>query len=625
MKYRPEIDGLRALAVLSVTVFHFFPQTLQFGFNGHLGVDIFFVISGFLIGKYIIKELNKDKFSFKQFYWRRVKRILPAAFTTLIVTTIAAIIILTPYDLAAYFKSQLAAISFTPNIYFWRVGGYFGDLDSLKPLLHFWSLGIEEQFYLFFPLTLYLIYKVLGQRFLLASVILISILSLCMNVFLLKIGGANPAFFLLPTRVWQFGFGCIAAIISKKISSPANPSITNVLLAILFLSFFINPHDSMPPGLIPSIATALLLGLSHVDGAAFRLLSSRFSSFFGKISFSFYLVHWPVVVFLGYIFIDEVPILYLLSSLLMVIFTSYLSYQYVEVPFRHNYDNRLVRNILAGAFIILLGISIIGINSGLLNIKSNTLSSKLSEQVQTNYRCSVYSFVSFGGSRACLISHKSDVSNTSIVLNGNSHAQMYVPAVKENLVNEQFTLVPLNSCLPTTLVNISQTCLALARENEKAILSLPKLKTIIIGMTWYGDTYFSNKGPATKKDLLDDIFRTIDIYKKRGIEVYVISPIPQPGFNHASIMSRSLKFGHLTQKEYVERSKILFDSFYKEIEIFDVALSNRMGDKYIKVFKGLCDDQSCFFGDLEGSYFADNNHISKYGLSKVAPMLNRFQ
>ena len=118
MKYRPEIDGLRALAVLSVAVFHFFPQTLQFGFNGHLGVDIFFVISGFLIGKYIIKELNKDKFSFKQFYWRRVKRILPAAFTTLIVTTIASIIILTPYDLAAYFKSQLAAISFTPNIYF---------------------------------------------------------------------------------------------------------------------------------------------------------------------------------------------------------------------------------------------------------------------------------------------------------------------------------------------------------------------------------------------------------------------------------------------------------------------------------------------------------------------------
>jgi len=144
-------------------------------------------------------------------------------------------------------------------------------------------------------------------------------------------------------------------------------------------------------------------------------------------------------------------------------------------------------------------------------------------------------------------------------------------------------------------------------------------------MTWYDDTYISNKGPATKKDLLDDIFRTIDLYKKRGIEVYVISPIPQPGFNHASIMSRSLKFGHLTQKEYVESSKILFDSFYKEIEIFDVALSNRMGDKYIKVFKGLCDDQSCFFGDLEGSYFADNNHISKYGLSKVAPMLNRFQ
>ncbi len=624
MKYRAEIDGLRALAVLSVTLFHFFPQTLQFGFNGYLGVDIFFVISGFLIGKYIINELNKDSFSFKQFYWRRVKRILPAAFTALIVTTIGAIIILTPYDLVAYFKSQLAAITFTPNIYFWLTGGYFGDLDSLKPLLHFWSLGIEEQFYLFFPLALYLTYKLLGQRFLLASVILITILSLCMNIFLLKIQGANPAFFLLPTRVWQFGFGCIAAIFSKKITSPTNPSTTNILLVILFSSFFIKPYDLIPHGLVPSICTALLLGLSHVDGAAFRLLSSRFSSFFGKISFSLYLVHWPVVVFLGYIFIEEVPISYLLFSLVMVILTSYLSYQYVEVPFRHNFDNKIVRNVLAGAFTILLGISIIGINSGLLNIKSNPLSSKLSEQVQTNYRCSVYSYVSFGGSRACLISHKSDVFDTSIVLKGNSHAQMYVPAIKENLLNEQLTLVPLNGCLPTTLVNLSQTCLTLARENEKAILSLPKLKTIIIGMTWYKDTYFSNKGPATKKDLLDDVFRTIDIYKERGIEVYVISPIPQPHFNHASIMSRSLKFGHLTQKEYLESSKILFDSFYKEIEIFDVALSNRMGDKYIKVYEGLCDDKFCYFGDLEGSYFADFNHISKYGLSKTAPILDRF-
>ena len=164
MNYRAEIDGLRAIAVLSVLIFHFFPTTLNLGFNGFLGVDIFFVISGFLISKYIYRGLETNSFSFKQFYWRRIKRILPAALFTLILTSCVGIFLLTPYDLDSYFKSLLAALVFIPNIYFWRTGGYFGDLDSLKPLLHYWSLGIEEQFYLFFPITLFIIYKLIGKN-----------------------------------------------------------------------------------------------------------------------------------------------------------------------------------------------------------------------------------------------------------------------------------------------------------------------------------------------------------------------------------------------------------------------------------------------------------------------------
>ena len=526
--------------------------------------------------------------------------------------------------MAAFFKSQLAAITFTPNIYFWRSGGYFGDLDALKPLLHFWSLGIEEQFYLFFPITLYLIYKFLGHRLLIATVV-ISIFSLFLNVFLLKIGGENPAFFLLPTRVWQFGLGCIAAILSNNLISSANPRTTNILLMMLLTSLYIEPYSVIPEGLIPSILTALMLGLSHVDGAGFKLLSSRFLNFFGKISFSMYLVHWPVVVFLGYIFVGEIPILYLLLALLITIVMSFLSYRYVEVPFRHNYDDRKVRYTLVGTFVFLLVTSIVGLKSDILNIKSHPLSSKLARQVQTNYRCPISSYISIGGSRACLIMQNSDFFDTSIVLNGNSHAQMYTPLLQDNFLNEQLTVVPLNGCLPTTMVNISSACLTLARENKKAILSLPKLKIIVIGMTWYQNTYVSDNSRATKEDLLNDVIRLVETYVKNGIEVYVISPIPQPSFNHASVMSRSLKFGHITEEEYLDMSKYPFDLFYEEIEIFDLALRGKIGDNYVQVFNDLCDEKFCYFGDSEGSYFADDTHISNYGLSKVAPMIKRIQ
>lgn len=622
LKYRAEIDGLRAIAVLAVTLYHFFPYTLNTGFKGYLGVDIFFVISGFLITKYIYTSIQAENFSFKEFYWRRVKRILPAAFFVLLFTAVAAIFVLTTNDLITFFKSQLAALTFIPNIFFWRTGGYFGGLDALKPLLHFWSLGVEEQFYLFFPLMLFLSYKFLGNKSLFYVVTLISIISLVLNIFLLKIGGANPAFFLLPTRVWEFGVGCLGAILADRIHLRIKPIYSNFLLMGLTASLFISLPDVLPQGLLPVIFTGVILFYHHSNGLAFNLLSNNISIFFGKISFSLYLIHWPVVVFMGYIFIDSVPEIFLVFGLGITVFVSYLNYRFIEIPFRHQISKSVVKRILLSLLIILSSLSFVGISTNLLSVNNSQLISNLSSQVDTNYRCPVSTFRSFGISRACVINGEFNLSKTEVVLLGNSHAQMYTPIVKKRTKGKNGILVPLNGCLPTTKVGISfnkkgysQQCLDWARSNKDMISKLPSLETLIIGMTWYEESYFSQSGKVTKEDMIKDLLRLVSYYESLGINVYVISPLPIPYFNHASDLSRKLKFGHITEMEYSELSRIDFSIFYKDIMSYDVSLRDKLVERYIKTYEDICDEDYCYFGDLGGSYFSDDNHLSSYGIS----------
>ena len=617
MKYRAEIDGLRAIAVLSVVVFHFYPNTLDAGFRGYLGVDIFFVISGFLIGSFIIEELENASFSFAEFYWRRVKRILPAALVTLIFASIIAIFVMTPYDLTAYFESQLAALTFTPNIYFWRAGGYFGDLDALKPLLHYWSLGVEEQFYLFFPVTLLLIHKVFGPKSLVYAILMIAGISFLLNILLIEIGGNNPAFFLLPTRIWQFGLGCLAACLARKRNYSASSLLLNVMLTLLFLSFFIEPPSALPDGLLVTIFTAMILVLRPSNGLALSVLANKTSLFIGRISFSLYLLHWPVVVFLTYIFVNGVPQHLVFTGLIFTIGAAYLSYRFVEAPFRYEISDGSIKKALSVLIFALGTLSVIGIYTDMLQVRNSQLVSNLSAQVQTNYRCPVDSYRRFGGSRACVLSGAYEPSETTIVLVGNSHAQMYAPLIRQKAEDKNSLLVPLNSCLPTLNVNINPSCLTQAKANFEVINGLPNLKFLVVGTTWYSDTYYSVDGVTTRSEMLNDLLNLIDLYEKKGVTVFIVSPIPIPKFQHASDYSRLIKFNQMSEKQYIEKSKLKFEDFVSEFGGINKELEARLGRRYIQAYENLCDEKFCYFGDLGGAYFADNNHISKYGLSVV--------
>ena len=238
LKYRNEIDGLRALAIISVVIYHFFPHIMPSGF---LGVDIFFVISGYLItGHFISLQKNNTTNSLRVFYSRRIKRLFPALFVFFTITTLVLTNIFLNSDINKYASSLVAAKTFWSNFYFWRDGGYFGTNDQLKPLLHIWSLSVEEQFYILYP-TFILISIWITKKFKLPIVYLIftlMLLSFILWLYLHHVGGANPAFFLLPTRAWQFGLGGLLVFINLSGNSLKTSTI-NVIIFGSILALFL--------------------------------------------------------------------------------------------------------------------------------------------------------------------------------------------------------------------------------------------------------------------------------------------------------------------------------------------------------------------------------------------------
>jgi peptidoglycan/LPS O-acetylase OafA/YrhL len=207
LRYRPDIDGLRAIAVLGVVLFHAGVQPLTGGFSG---VDVFFVISGFLISSIIIKEIRRGDFSLATFYERRIRRIFPAFLVVVLFSTILAYLLLLPRDFESFGKSLAAAGLSLSNVLFWKESGYFDSSAELKPLLHTWSLGVEEQFYLFFPLLLLFVARFFKQRWV-GWILAIAVVS-----FLLSVWGVryqpSAAFYLLPTRAWELALGCLLAM-----------------------------------------------------------------------------------------------------------------------------------------------------------------------------------------------------------------------------------------------------------------------------------------------------------------------------------------------------------------------------------------------------------------------------
>jgi peptidoglycan/LPS O-acetylase OafA/YrhL len=263
LNYRPDIDGLRAIAVVMVMLFH-----AGLGFEGgYVGVDVFFVISGFLITRLIQKELSSDKFSLQRFWERRIRRIVPAAYACVAVTLVFGLLILMPSDLEDLGNSLIMQQLMLSNVYFWRTGDYFGGPAELKPLLHTWSLTVEEQFYLVYPIILVLLYR-FGKTCFFTAISILAVGSLCLSIW--WVSSHNEfTFFMLPTRAWEMLLGgMIANLPSFSRLSKRNLDLLGLagLLAILFASIHFTSATEFPgaAALVPCVGTCLAVRPSRL-------------------------------------------------------------------------------------------------------------------------------------------------------------------------------------------------------------------------------------------------------------------------------------------------------------------------------------------------------------------------
>jgi peptidoglycan/LPS O-acetylase OafA/YrhL len=337
LRQRAEIDGLRAVAVIPVILFH---AGFEVFAGGYVGIDIFLVISGYLITTIIIADLKDGRFSLANFYERRARRILPALFFVMLISLPFAWLYLMPRDIEAFGKSLFAVSTFTSNFLFWSEAGYFDTAAELKPLLHTWSLAVEEQFYILFPLFLMLFWR-FGTRFLLVFFALFGAVSLAaahLGAYSLPAG----AYYLLPTRGWELLIGVFAAFYlagrgGSGFSPRANQALSLAGAALILIAIFAFDAKTPFPSLytlVPTVGTLLIILAAREGTIVWRLLCNRMMVTIGLISYSAYLWHFPLFVFARHRSLVE-PAPWLMAVLCVATFPlAYLSWRFVENPFR---------------------------------------------------------------------------------------------------------------------------------------------------------------------------------------------------------------------------------------------------------------------------------------------------
>lgn len=338
IRYRPDIDGLRAVAVLLVVLDHLRTRVT----GGYIGVDVFFVISGYLISAHILSEIDAGRFSIADFYERRVRRILPALLAVLLITSVLAWKVLLPAEMVSFAKSVIAALLSVSNFLFWSQAGYFDTPSAVKPLLHTWSLGVEEQFYVFFPLFILFIRRRIPHR-LRAAIWTTAVLSFLLACWVV-LHSPSTAFFWSPLRAWELLMGTIA---SQTYPSKLGTSFQRNLAAAVGLLLIVIPallfSATTPfPGLsaLPAcLGTTLIIAAGETGGSIVgSCLSLRPIVFIGLISYSLYLWHWPLIVFWNRAHLlddwaapdTHAKLIIFFSSLVIAT----LSWLLVETPFR---------------------------------------------------------------------------------------------------------------------------------------------------------------------------------------------------------------------------------------------------------------------------------------------------
>jgi peptidoglycan/LPS O-acetylase OafA/YrhL len=640
LKYRPEIDGLRALAILPVVLFHY--KVPGFG-GGFVGVDVFFVISGYLITSLIAGEMDQGHFSIIRFYERRIRRIFPALFVMLAAATVAAYFLLFPADLIRYAKSLLATAGFASNFEFWQEAGYFDVASDQKPLLHLWSIAVEEQFYLLFPAFL----LILGRRARAAGILVLLFLSFGFGQW--AVGHAKEAaFYLLPSRAWELMLGAVLATdIVPKVGSPiVRESLGFAGLVLIAISVFALNSDMPFPGalaLLPCGGAAMLI-YATADGRTLTgtLLSLRPLVFIGFISYSLYLWHWPVYVFAHYVLFRDLSPAETTALIAVSFLLAVASWRFVERPFRRPVARRrlfpaaaaaMAATFVAGAFA--------ASTNGLPERLPVKLQHILAEQDDVEPRidkCFPMTARDVEAGRLCTIG--APTAKPSFLLWGDSHADAIVPPIDEiaQRTHRAGYLAGGASCAPLLGVTTwTASCRPFNDAVEKIALR-PEITDVILEARWakYADGATYGDEPRGHVVIHDDeltgptppdnhavfargLDRTIQTLRRAGKHVVLIASVPEVGWPVPAVMARQ------ALAHEVAAGDVHFDVFLRR-QSFVMATFQRLHDVYgvtvIYPHQALCVKDSCAVA-LDGiPLYRDEHHLSVYGAERLKPLLS---
>ena len=654
--YRRDIDGLRGFQILALMAFHAFPNQVT---GGYIGVSIFFVISGYLISTIILNSLEKGSFNFVEFYIRRIRRIFPA----LIVILIAAFTIGWFYLIADDFNKVSKFIAggavFIDNFIAWQESGYFDSSAELKPLLHLWSLGIEEQFYLFWPVFLWVAWKTKLNLF-------VAITLICFGSFALNIANIvyDPvATFYAPwCRFWEILSGGILAylhlypnkfyrILPFKFVIPLSNTCSILGLFILIYGILFFTKKTPFPGwyaLAPIIGALLLIGSGENSWANKWILSNRVIIWLGFISYPLYLWHWMLLAYSRFLLGEEPRVRYKLGLLTLAIVLSWLTYKFIENPIRFGGW----RKIKSASLIVLL--AIIGFSGSYTYEMKGLPFRKINHNIN-DYQESILKPVKTSECSDIVYAYKKDAdwfcglganaSSSNFFVYGDSHALGLLSALDELGLNqnEKFYFSALGSCPP--LLNIEpvinnrykdlHNCKVLNNKIFEFVIN-SGIKNVILAGHWtlyienlsgkssftrlIGSDINAKNSNISKSNLQFSFNYTVNKYKEKGVNVFVMNDTPHQLTHPTLVMNRirskdlpsydwSINKNSISLQEHLDMQ----NEINKFIDSLNIVVLNLDSE--------LCQNNICPLMDNKKFLYFDDNHLSHDGSLRLLPKL----
>jgi peptidoglycan/LPS O-acetylase OafA/YrhL len=619
MLFRQDIQIMRAIAVLLVVVYHADIGLLN---AGYLGVDVFFVISGYLMTRIIVSEIDATgRFRFLNFFTRRARRLLPATIVTLIWTTVLALVTLIPQQLDFYFKQAIGVVTFTTNIVLWRETGYFANESETFPLLHFWSLAVEEQFYFVLPAFLLLFFRWRRTAVLLAA---LGSLALCLALIQFK---PTVTFYLLPTRAWEMLAGAICAMSPPLRLTPRGRSAVSlaaIAVIVVLATVGADPYHPRFDALAVVIATAIVIQ-AQAPWAS-EAVAMRGLTRIGDWSYSIYLVHWPFLSLLHVAFIGEVPVLLTLAAMVLTLIIAAFQYRFVEMPFRHPRPARGATGVFYLKFLA-APVLVAGIAVALTHGLARDQESGLFEKVE-------------GLDLGCGLQEQFDAlpecrtgPDPEIMVWGDSYAAHLIPGLVETGGDIAMVDATRGACGPTPGLSVIESgtwktpqwgdrCLAYLDSVQEYILRTDSIKVVMWSspFTYYlRDTSelrldgVQNAGPDT---IVQVLVETAAILRAAGKKVVIVSPPPSTGWNVAECLKRHMA-SRWVPGDTCDLSTAEFMAARSDLIAFLETMAEA-GIPVIRLDDHLCEKDVCRTSIAGIPLYADQGHLSLAGSIALA-------